>query len=315
MMLNPYETAIGQHTNSKRLQYDLEKYIIKAGRNHNLNYEYSNTDTVELFFITGKNEDEMELPVWNHPLLVKTNTVNKIFVDVRTMVRLKEAGDFTDLSTVVNNKAAFDFTIIRTIFMMLSISNYGEVTTVTNTTALAFAKWVSTSIKTVLTLGIEETIDLEIIALHYAYCITSNEEYDDRTIENIYFKITKNLKVVRNNLKYVAELCKGLNNNPCDAVDLVENISTKVQSPLLTNFNTNVLYNILGNTWNGISAYENIVMSIEHVPTLIAIFAVSLDNKSFKHSKLANILNNNKRVINADEFVKKVNLIVEDTKM
>jgi len=312
MILNPYDTSLGMHVNTKKLESILNEFMIKGQNTDNLNYEYKNNEDVSLVFITGKNEDEVMLPVWNHPLFIKDfRGRKKIFVDIRQYVRMKNK-EFTTLDSIVNNRPGFDFIITKTLYMMLLSSNKRIISNIDDKIALSFSMWISTSFRSVLTLGVEETIKLEIIAMHYMLCLIADEKQDDNTIENIYFKISKSLKSVRGNVKYIKETCNGLNNNPDCAVDLTENIGNGLSSPLLANLDTVLLYNVIGNTWNGVNASENIVMAFDHIPTLIALIYVSANNKSYKHSKLANILNTNKRSIGLDDFSKTVSLTIKD---
>jgi len=312
MLLNPYDTNIGVHVNTRKLETTLNEFIIKTSDLDKLNYEFKNGENLRLVFITGKNEFETELPVWNHPILFKDfKGMNRIFVDIRQFVKFKETTFYT-LNDIVNNRPGFDFTITRTIYMLDLFKSVSNMAMIENGLSLSFSTWISSSFKSVLTLGIEESMKIEIIALHYILCVIADIEQDDDSIENIYFKISKNLKSMRGNIKYVKDVCSELNHNPRDAVDLVENISKGVNSPLLTNINTGLLYNIIGNTWNGINASENIAMSFDHVPTLIALIFVSANNKSFKHSRLANVLNSNKRAIKLDDLSKKIELTIKD---
>jgi len=313
MILNPYETSIGSHFNVKKLETTLMEFTIKNPSSANLNYEYINKDDVSLIFITGKNHEEVELPVWNHPLYIKDFRGNKkIFVDVRQYVKIKNT-DFTDLKDVVSNKPGFDFIITKTLFMMLLDEDLLNSISLPITTA--FSVWISTSFKSVLSLGIEDTIKMEILSAYYLYSNMIDGELTSSDIENVYFKISKSIRSVRNNIKYIKDVCSNINHSPMDAVDFVENIQKGIDSPLLSNINTTLLYTILGNTWNGVNAGENIAMTFDHIPTLIALLYVSANNKSFKHSKLANILNSNKRAIGLDNFSKTVELIISDQTM
>ncbi len=313
MIINPYDTNIGKHVNTKKLEIVLTEFLIKGSDVKNLNYEYIIDTEIEVVFITGKNEEERELPIWNHPLLINDfRGRDKIFIDLRTFVRIPKDGEVKDLSMIVNNHLGFNFTIIKLVYMLLLNKDKTSLTNIHDTVAIGFTKWLTVTLKSSLTLDIESVVKLEIVTMFYILCLLTDEELTERTVENIYFKISKLIKVVRGNMKYVKDTCEGININPKDAVDLVENIVTAVDSPLIKDLNTGVLYNILGNTWNGVNPSENIIMSLEHIPTLIAVLSTSIESKSLKHSRLANILNDNKRILGSDNFVKYVDLTVKE---
>ena len=313
MILNPYETSIGKHFNTKNLELKLSQFLIKGRDTKNLNYEYVIDREIDVIFITGKNEDEKELPIWNHPLFITDfRGSKKIFVDMRPYVKPKKDEEIININSIVTNRLGFDFTIIRVIYMVLLYINKNSIDNISNNLAIAFSKWVSTSIKSALYLDVESVIKLEVLTLHYILYKFNDSKLNGDDIDNIYFKISKLHKALKGNIKYVRETCIGINNEPKDVVDLANNIRIAVKNPLVKDMTSAMIYNILSTTWFGINPNENITMSLEHIPTLIAIVGTSLESKVLKHSRLSNILNENKRTINGDDLMKNIYLTVKD---
>ena len=313
MILNPYETSIGLHFNTKNLELKLSEFLIKGRDTKNLNYEYVIDKEIDVIFITGKNEDEKDLPIWNHPLFITDfRGSKKIFVDMRSYVRPKKDEEIININSIVTNKLGFDFTIIRVIYMVLLHTNKNSIDNISNNLAIAFSKWVSTSIKSALYLDVESVIKLEVLTLHYILCKFNDSKLNGNDIDNIYFKISKLHKALKGNVKYVRETCIGINTEPKDVVDLANNIRIAIKNPLVKDMTSAMIYNILSTTWFGINPNENITMSLEHIPTLIAIVGTSLESKVLKHSRLSNILNENKRTIGGDELMKNIYLTVKD---
>ena len=313
MILNPYETSIGLHFNTKNLELKLSEFLIKGRDTKNLNYEYVIDKEIDVIFITGKNEDEKDLPIWNHPLFITDfRGSKKIFVDMRPYVRPKKDEEIININSIVTNKLGFDFTIIRVIYMVLLHTNKNSIDNISNNLAIAFSKWVSTSIKSALYLDVESVIKLEVLTLHYILCKFNDSKLNGNDIDNIYFKISKLHKALKGNVKYVRETCIGINTEPKDVVDLANNIRIAIKNPLVKDMTSAMIYNILSTTWFGINPNENITMSLEHIPTLIAIVGTSLESKVLKHSRLSNILNENKRTIGGDELMKNIYLTVKD---
>lgn len=313
MILNPYETSIGLHFNTKNLELKLSEFLIKGRDTKNLNYEYVIDKEIDVIFITGKNEDEKDLPIWNHPLFITDfRGSKKIFVDMRPYVRPKKDEEIININSIVTNKLGFDFTIIRVVYMVLLYTNKNNIDNISNNLAIAFSKWVSTSIKSALYLDVESVIKLEVLTLHYILCKFNDGKLNGNDIDNIYFKISKLHKALKGNVKYVRETCIGINTEPKDVVDLANNIRIAIKNPLVKDMTSAMIYNILSTTWFGINPNENITMSLEHIPTLIAIVGTSLESKVLKHSRLSNILNENKRTIGGDELMKNIYLTVKD---
>lgn len=316
MLISPYNTIIGSHVNNRKLELKLSEFLIKGSDTNNLNYEYVVEEDIDLIFITGKNDDERELPVWNHPLYFEDHRGRKkIFTDLRPYVGIKKNEDVVNLDNIVTNKLGFDFNITKVLYMVFMLDEAkGELNKIESSLVMAFTKWVSVTLKSALNLDIETVTKLEVICFHYISSIIKDEELDERTVEPIYFKASKGLKVLRNNIKYIKDTCHGINLNPRNTEDLSNNIRTAIDSPLLGNLNEGTLYSILSTTWTGPHPGENVSMSLEHIPTLIALLSVSMDSKSLKHSRVANILNDNKRYIKNDEFLKTVTLTVSEQK-
>lgn len=313
MLINPYKTNLGLHMNTKNLEFTLSEFLIKGSDTRNLNYEYIIDSDVELIFITGKNDEEQSLPIWNHPLFITDfRGRNKIFIDVRPYVRVGKGSEIMNLSDVISNKLGFFFTIVRVIYMVLLFKDKDSIRNINDSIAVAFSKWISISIKGALRIDIEDMLKLEIVTLHYILCILADEEINENKIENIKFKITRIHKNLKNGMKFIDDVISKININPKNAVDLADNIKNGTDSPLLKNFNTGVLYNIIGSTWNGVNSSENIAMSMEHIPTLIAIISSSLESKALKHSRISNILNDNKRVIGNENLIKVINNTIKE---
>ena len=141
MILNPYETSIGLHFNTKNLELKLSEFLIKGTDTKNLNYEYVIDREIDVIFITGKNEDEKELPVWNHPLFITVfRGSKKIFVDMRPYVRPKKDEEIININSIVTNRLGFDFTIIRVVYMVLLYKNKNSIDNISSGLALAFSK-------------------------------------------------------------------------------------------------------------------------------------------------------------------------------
>ena len=314
MIIDPYKTTIGKYINVYNINKALLEFLISTNDN-NLNYEYSNVGDYKLVFITGKNSGEQELPIWNHPLLTTdVRGIKTIFIDIRKYVKIKDP-DFMYLSEVVTDIASFNLQLIRALYMMYTlIDDVNYMSFIKDSLVMAFTKWISTSFKASINLGIEASIKLEIVTMYYMLHMLAKEG-ETLDIEQSYFYISKQNKMLRNNVKYVKQVLGELNKEPKSVDDFIELIEQGVNSPLTDNMSAGVLYSVIGNSWNGDNSNEIIGMSIENPPTLIALMFVSMDDKRYKHSRLANILNNNKRAIKNDDFIKNVERIINASKM
>jgi len=315
MVLDPYKTAVGMHINVRPLIKDLENFLIRTENKNMLSYEYNEINDIKPIFITGRESLEQELPVWNHPLLINDARGNKyVVMDVRAYVRNEVTkGDFNNIKDVANNMSAIGLLVVRAIYMMLMYEDEASpIVPIKNTLAMGLAFWITTTLKSTLSLNIDETIKLEIIVVHYFLCSTTEETLDDDNVDNVYFRISNMLKLVRGNIKYIKETCDGLNHNPSDAVDLVDNIIKGCKSRTLDSLTTESLYNIMSSTWHGLNSTELVIMSIENIPTLITLMFNAASNKSFKNNRLSNIMLSKKRDLKLDEFSKRIETMIKE---
>ena len=73
--IDPYLTSYGRLINIENLKKELLKYVIT--NDSNLNYEYATEDQSKLVFITGYNSEEKELPLFEHPIIIKDMKNNR----------------------------------------------------------------------------------------------------------------------------------------------------------------------------------------------------------------------------------------------
>lgn len=311
MIGSPYATAIGQHLAIGKLAGELKMFIAKNNVKE-LSYEFVPSGKINFIFITGRTDVEQELPPFTHPLhVVGPDSIDYVVTDLRAVVRVPK-DDFIDLRSIVTNKPSYQFIILKTLYTATIVSDdLNYIDAVRDNISLAFAYWVTTSLKTAYLLTLEEEMDMMIVVLHYMLNITTNGKVEQ---DDVYFKIA-NLYKPAGKQSNVKTMCEGLNNEPKSLVHLVENIKVAIKTVKLTDMSTTSIISVLANSWYGYNAKENIVMATDHIPTLIAIIYTGYNNKAFKNSRLANILNNRKRNIGMEEFIKKVDLFVKENLM
>ena len=310
MIINPYETSFGSMINKKPIVEGLTKYLVSSDLN--LNYEYSNADDCRLVFITGVNDDEKELPLWEHPILFEDHKGKQVVAtDMRKYVKL--AGDFTNLRSIVKDKGGFEFMLLRAMVMSDMASEvYGSFTIIEKNISLAFSYWLSDSISSVVLLNPLEKSVLEIIIMHYSNMLLVNGEIDSSTVETSKVKISKSKTSLPMNLKGVSPIIDKLKHDVKDIDDLVANIKAGLDSPKTDMIDTNTVVNMLGSSWFGPGGSESVMMGIESMPTWIAMLYSSSSNKSYKRSRLATILEKHGRKIDLKELNKTLELYIKD---
>jgi hypothetical protein len=310
MIIDPYSTSFGSMINKKPIIEGLIKYLVTS--DINLNYEYSNADDCRLVFITGVNDDEKDLPLWEHPILFEDHKgKNVVAVDMRKYVKL--VPDFTNLQTIVKDKGGFDYMLLRSLVMADMASDvYGSFIVIEKNIALAFSYWLSDSISSVTLLNPLEKSILEVIIVHYANMLMVNGDVDSSIVETSKVKISKSKTSIPMNVKQVGDIVDKLKHDVSTIDDLVDNIKAGLDSPKTDMIDTNTLINMVSSSWFGPGGSESVMMGIENMPTWIAMLYSSSSNKSYKRSRLATILEKHTRKIDLKELNKIMDLYIKD---
>jgi len=311
-IVDPYETSIGSMINTSKITDAISKYLVEADDN-NLNYEYENGTDTKLVFITGKNDEEQKLPLWEHPLAFQDVRNNNILaVDLRKFVNPKK-GDFTNLKDIIRDGGGFEFTIVRTLLTLDFLEeNYGVLRNVQKNYAAGFAFWVSTSLTSALMLSPVEKLNVEIASLFYFYMMHVNGTPDMSDVATVKNKILNTKLSLPINKNVVESIVNKLDITTLELDGLVENIKIAVGEAKSGLINTNVVINIISNSWYGPGASETILMGTEHIPTWIAMMFSASNNKTYKKTRLANILDTNKTKLKLKEFISAVEHYVNE---
>ena len=323
MLFDPYKTAVGLYTSNNKLSVTLAKFITLHQDITKLSYEFRSPSEAKLVFITGCNDIERDLPVWNHPMVITMpNNDNYVVIDMRPYVRVPNE-DMVDISSYATIGGGFTYNIVRALYTAVVTKgkhdNDGmrpaEISAVEKTVSMGFMRWFVNSIVTSINLGSERAI-LQIVVLHYILSIMYDQDVTADNADVIYFKIARYLPGANNN---VAVVKKTLENvavlNPRDAVDLCDNIKAVMPNTRITDINTKVIYSVIGGTWKGPNPSESIAMAFEHIPTLISILYSAADPKGFKFSKLTTYLKDNSRENGINDFLKTVDIFVKEHTM
>lgn len=314
MLYNPYLTTLGLHINVKKLSVTISKFITLHPNIRELSYEFQSPSDVQIVFITGKNDAERDLPIWNHPLIIEFSKHERyVVVDMRAYVKIKSE-DIVDITQYATIGGGFMYNIVRAFYTAVAASekeDYGMITALEKTISMGFTRWVANSFVKAMNLG-PERMRLQVVVLHYILCLLQDQELNEDNSDVIMFKITRYLPGAATNIKFVKEVLKDINLNPREVIDLVENITTVMDMPRFEGLTPQTFYTIIAGTWLGPNNNEAIAMSCEHVPTLIAVIYSAIDPKGFKYSRLNGYLSDNARENSIKDFLKTVNLTIKE---
>ena len=273
-ILKPYETTTGRLVNTKPIVEALLGYITKNSITDELAYEFYQGD-VEIYIITGKNEDEKDLPVFNQPVFFR-NIRNKesVAIDLRPYVNQNAVkNDFSKLIEVIRDKHSANFLILSMLLLIKTEVNTVDLKPIMGNIISSLVFILSNSVRRISVLNAIDVVNLEIAIAIYGYALFNpdNKLVDDiERITNVISKLKLSFPIDRRTLQ--------------EKVDAI--------------------FSILENGWYGPDGSKSIYIAIESMPVLVALVYSMTATTMFKNSKLAAILDKEKNKIGVNDFLK-----------
>lgn len=273
-------------------------YILKDDR---LSYEVMGKNR-DFIFITGYNQEERELPVFEHPIVLD-GLMGKhyIAVDLRKYMKsLKEKP--TLLIPELSNVSYGKFCITRAILTDMMLEDKTSLMVVQEPISILFGMVVATYIESIVALTPREKVLVEAISFMYASSLYI-ESYSKEEKKNYFKAKFKNLKMSLPILNEMYDEIFSVNLDANKFEHLFENIGfilgTKKQVLSLPSF-----INMISNLWYGPGQVETTLLSLEDLPTMIALYMAALSDTSLKKSRISVILDRYRRKVDTDKINK-----------
>ncbi len=297
-MYNLFGNKFLKHIPIDNIKGKILSYILKDDR---LSYEVMGKNR-DFIFITGYNQEEKELPVFEHPILID-GLMGKhyIAVDMRKYVKtLKEKP--TLLIPELSNVSYGKFCIMRAILTDMYLEDKTSLMVVQDPVSILFGMTVTTYIETLVALTPREKVIVEAVCYIYASSLYL-ENYNKDEKRNYFRAKLKNLKLSLPILNELNDEILSVNLDAYKFEHLFENIGfilgTKKQALGLQSF-----INSISNLWYGPGQVETTLLSLEDLPTMITLYVSALSDTSLKKSRISIILDRFKRKIDMDKINK-----------
>lgn len=308
----PYDTEYGKRIETNKIKTELFKYLSTIDASE-LEYDYTTDSKVKLLFITGKNEDEKRLPIWDHPILVeKLRIGDAVVIDLRKYNRsIKEGEDFLKLTDVVKDVSHLEFMLLRGLLTVDFLTeNYSVVNQQMKGIMSGYSFFITNLLSTLVPLTFIEQAGVQAYVSIYTSLLTT--ESDD--INNIlaitstrlansknFGSLTKTTLDKMFSRENIEDLYKQYGRTPKMLEALIK---LGVNDDKKDIIDINVIYNALTNMWFGPGGNEVTIMSIEHIPTWIALQVIASTDATFKRSRLTMLLDKASKAINPQEVNK-----------
>lgn len=314
MVINPYDTVLGSTYNVGNLKKEMIQWLAKEPRGTMHNYEVY-PGALNPIFIIGKDEAERNITPIAYPMIFEDHLgKHNIVTDVRKSMRIRNGEDVLNMYDIVTFSEALDFELIRTIYMMKMYTDSDALADVQKHVTGMFTKWVAGALVGNLNLTITDNAIIEVVLTHYMVSLFADDNDDAEVIFYRTESLLNTFGYTYSTAK-LKEITSKLKQNPKTATDLAENIKVSSVNVILKEFNTNILYTLVGGTWyNNTNTTANTILAFEHMPTLITILYSAVTYRSYKRTKLTTIMTNGttKRKLGLDEFQKNVRIAMSE---
>lgn len=316
ILADPYQTSIGKLVNNEKIIKALQKYIITTA-NYNLNYEFlppKGRSDIQLVFITGCDEDEKELGIWSYPLVFDNLKNNKVIAtDLRKFVKDNKSQPLT-LASVTRDEGATKFLVNTSLIISDFVAEeFGEYRNCYNAITVSYGMFIAYLVSQIVSLNPVEHLDVELAATYYANLMLTPEndykEYRDSIIARMSnSKFT--LPVSRRSITATLDRISDYDNlSLTNLVNTIKDILPDEKAGLI---NETILINLMGNMWYGNGTNDALVYALECIPLWIALTYTALGDKTYKRTRLSNILDKFNKQIGVKDYVKNMELILKE---
>jgi len=311
MFKGPYNTSYGELITTDNIEKELMRYLVIADKN--LNYEYTQPDMVKVIFITGKNDDEKALPLWEHPLVFKDTKDNLIVAtDLRKFLN-NPTEDLLNISDVIRDKPGVEFSILRTLLTAVYAGDEsGSIKSIEKNAVGGFSYWLANSLAASILLDPGEKVKTEVAIQHFYYMVGVNGTPDESSINASINKIANAKLSLPININTVKSIVHELKSDVSTIEDLSNNIKIVLDESKANMIDTSTIINTISNSWYGPGGTDTIIISLEDHPTWLAMMYSASSNKSYKRTRLATILDKAKTKIKLQDFIKFMELFIKE---
>lgn len=280
MFLMPYDTTV-----ASKLYKNLDDIKAKL-RMADLELSFPNTvlnsgKILENIYHTTPYNEHMDIPGFTQYLNIEKNGAMKLVFDGRPYLRLDRVTN--QLKVIAENDWQFQ-AVRMALNAKLLESDTSMFMGFGNIPVITFSRWVSGILTARYNLGIESQMAISVIsALYYLAMIKPDlrEPGEARELEvtnlskitgvnpDFIFSVIDNLGTMSN----LESLCHELSHNAHQQRTGV----LKVQDLIL----------LLSSSWFGVNARENVAISLEHLPTFVALVYMALTSNMYRRVVLA----------------------------
>lgn len=283
----PYNTIAGSTLPDKK---KLEKQILPllvAGNIKDSNLDVITTSSITPIYITGKNVEEDNIPLFTHSINLIYKDKEYLCTDLRLVLNKKQLRNDYDFKESIRNSTEYNFLKGLSIATLAwSLGEIDNIRTNMKYAAHVFTVLLSGIISSSYSLDLGDKVKLNILGLiYYRMLFEEKEELDNSVKEISFIQCQSLLGVSKEVFDSVANKLTKLSS----INDYCESAKSICESTRLDNLNLPMLLTLLKSVWYGTNAKDYIGIALEHPPTWVSLLYVSLTEKTYKRSKIYSV--------------------------
>lgn len=287
-MLYPdaYKTIFGSVVNNEELDNNISSipYIDDYSKRNVLI-----TTGLNIYYVSPFTDKEMAsniIPVFKHPYIAKVdNSLNKIIVtDVRPYLNARST--LHEDKFVTSNSTELNFAFLRTLLNAYFISELKEFSYRFMYAGTVYGAWISDTVSK--RYGLDSEDQLKVFVVAYYFYLSLLQE-DSLTETEVTLKSKQIVEATRSTSTFVLNVAEQLEFPMNNLNDLISNIQLVTKNNRLKDLNVGTLATIVSSTWYGTFSKDIIAVSLEHLPTFVAIVGISVTQRYYKKSMIAQI--------------------------
>lgn len=312
----PYFETSYDTTPGRAVKHSLDtalKEALVSGNLPNRQLGLEPVDQRRAVFVIGGTTDEMHIPPFVHPYLIR-NFKNQDYLvsDVRMFrATSQEFISDKDFEEAVRNKGEYALVKSRAALNLLWLgSGVARIRARFSFAGSVFASWLSQAISKAYALDALDQLRITAVSIYYYHSLfTASKRLEGEALEIAVVHTIKTTKLPAVEIYSLFEKMGEISG----IEDYCREVQNCIENVRLRDFNLPLLLNLIRNSWYGANAKEMLFVALEHPPTWIAIVYATLTERTYKSSSLYKIVEMQGKRGNGDEFAMNYALMLKNS--
>lgn len=275
--------------------------------------KFSNTEGIIPSLVTNSTQEELHVPYYAHPAVVRFNGIKsrekEVYVigDVRPFLSgTNSAQEHMQIRNLTEFQLMRARTALTAHWMNGNVSSFKYLS---NKLMAIYASWISENLARPFVLDGKNQQLVAILAAYHYYCLfTDDKVFTESNKQQIASLISRAVYASAEDVFRILDRVEEMK----DVHDLCKAIKEICEDTRLDDLNAGTLISIISTTWYGTNARETAAVALEHPPTFAVIVYGAFTSRTFKNSPLSRICERYRGNKGESEFVRSLIVLLDD---